>query len=249
MQESIAETWATLTARLKNLRLGAALAGLGAALLLFAALWWRSGWLWWGVPALVALAYGFFRRDAALLFRWEDGLYARWGVSDFCMGIFLETFEKNPGPLKATLRSMIADLPPNPDYLTPPPEEIRRHRALYWHRFAVEQLRLRRGFALSLAASCVPGCAWTLSRQDIRLIAFGLLPLVLIPPLRKLAGYRVRRNLGQRLTAHFATLPSPAADRPVGRDPEFLRRLREAPRTGLPGKEVERLERVFTDFQ
>jgi hypothetical protein len=186
MQESIALTWFTLTARLKNLRTGAACAGFGLVALILCALFLRSGWTLAGLPALMLMGYGFFRRDSHLVYQWEDAILARWGASDLCMGILVQTFRDHPGPLKATLKGMIAHLPPNTDYLTPPFDAIKAERALFYTRTEMQNARMARTAILNIALSSLPLCAWICFSLDPRLLPLALIPLGLVPPLRSL---------------------------------------------------------------
>jgi len=199
VQEAIALTWSTLTARLKNLRAGAACAGACLLFLILAAAIWRSGWVLAGLPALMILGFAFFRRDADLLFRWEDRILAAWGASDLCMGILAQTFREHPGPLKATLKGMIANLPPNPDYLTPPPDVLKAERALFWARSTAQRIRLERAAALNLALSSVPWLAWMCVRQDARLLPLAAIPLALVLPARAVLASLGRSRLRARL--------------------------------------------------
>lgn len=226
MQESIALTWSTLTARLKNLRAGAACAGLGLVALILCALIFRSGWAWAGLPALMLLGYAFFRRDFNLVYRWEDSILSRWGASDLCMGILIQTFRDHPGPLKATLKGMIAHLPPNPDFLLPPLDAIKAERALFYARAGMERTRMGRAAILNVALASIPFCAWLAIRRDIRLSALALIPLALVPVLRALL---LARETGRLRARREALAPwDPAAV------PDLLPRLEALDGTGLP---------------
>ena len=239
MQESIALTWSTLTARLKNLRAGAAYAGLLLLAVILSALILRSGWSWAGLPVLMLLGYAFFRRDSALVYRWEDAVLARWGASDLCMGILIQTFRDHPGPLKATLKGMIASLPPNPDFLTPPSDAIKAERALFYARSGMQRARLARAATLNIGLASLPICAWLGFRQDARLLPLGLVPLALVPPVRALILARESR----RLRAHRAALNpwNPAAI------PDLLPRLKALEDAGLPSKTRETWIKTITE--
>jgi hypothetical protein len=226
MQESIALTWSTLTARLKNLRAGAVCAGLGLLALLISAFVFRSGWTLAGLPALMLLGYAFFRRDARLVYRWEDAVLARWGASDLSMGILVQTFRDHPGPLKATLKGMIEHLPPNPDYMTPPPDAIKAERALFYARSAIHHARMARAAALNAAVALVPWGAWIGYRQDPRLLPLALLPLALVLPLRKLILVRETARLRARCAGLGPWDPSAV--------PDLLPRLEALEGEGLP---------------
>jgi hypothetical protein len=231
MQESIALTWSTLTARLKNLRAGAACAGLVVLALILSAIIFRSGWVLAGLPALMLLGYAFFRRDAALVNRWEDAVLARWGASDLCMGILVQTFRDHPGPLKATLKGMIASLPANPDFLTPPPAGIKAERVLFYARSGMQRARLGRAAALNIALASIPLCAWLCHRHDARLLPLGLVPLILVPPVRALILARETKRLRARRAALAPWDPALV--------PDLLPRLKGLETTGLPSKTVE----------
>jgi hypothetical protein len=228
MQDSIALTWSTLTARLKNLRAGAACAGLLVLALILSALFLRSGWVLAGLPALMLLGYAFFRRDAALIYRWEDAVLARWGASDLCMGILVQTFRDHPGPLKATLQGMIASLPPNPDFLTPSPDAIKAERALFYARSGMQRARLARAATLNIALASLPVCAWLCHRHDARLLPLGLVPLVLVPPVRALILAREMKRLRARCAALAPWNPAAV--------PDLLPRLQAVDSTGMPSK-------------
>lgn len=201
MQEAIALTWSTLTARLKNLRAGAVCAGLGLFLLIIAALWLRSGRVLAGLPLLMLVGIAFFHRDAYLVYRWGDRILASWGASDLCMGILVKTFRDHPGPLKATLKGMIGQLPANPDFLLPPPAAIRAERILFWAQASLHRLRFERSAALNLAVSAIPVLAWEAFRRDSRLLPAALAPLALVPPARALLARMELARLRARLRA------------------------------------------------
>lgn len=179
MQESIALTWSTLNARLKNLRAGAATAGCLLAALLALAMFLRSGWLWAGAPLLALVGYGFFLRDQNLLFAWEDKVLALWGNSDLSMGILVQTLAGHPGPLQATLKSMIAHLPPNPGYINPPAEAIRAERRLFWTRCALQEIRLHRAGLLNVAGAGLPLALWFGYREGWAWLPVSLAPVAL----------------------------------------------------------------------
>jgi len=239
MQESIALTWSTLTARLKNLRAGAACAGLGLLALLISALGFRSGWTLAGLPALMLLGYLFFRRDFSLVYRWEDAVLARWGASDLCMGILVQTFRDHPGPLKATLKGMIAHLPANPDFLTPPLDAIKAERALFYARSGMQRARLARAAAFNFALSLLPLCAWIAFRHDPRLWPLAFILLGLIPPLRALILRREANRLRARCEALDPWNPSAV--------PDLLARLKALDGAGLPPGTREAWAKTVTD--
>ncbi len=239
MQESIALTWSTLNARLKNLRAGAACAGLGLLALLVSALWFRSGWTLGGLPALMLLGYVFFRRDFGLVYRWENAVLARWGASDLCMGILVQTFRDHPGPLKATLKGMIAHLPANPDFLTPPPDAVKAERAIFYARSGMQRARLDRAAALNFVLASLPICAWIAFRHDPRLWPSAFILPGLIPPLRALI---LRREANLFRTRCEAMDPwNPAAA------PEWIPRLKALDGTGLPPGTREAWVKTVTD--
>jgi hypothetical protein len=237
MQESIALTWTTLTARLKNLRAGAACAGLAVLALLICGVWSRSGWTLAGLPALMLLGYAFFRRDSRLIYRWEDSVLARWGASDLCMGILVQTFRDHPGPLKATLKGMIAHLPPNPDYLTPPSDAIKAERALFFARSGIQQARLARAAALNTALATLPLSAWLGLRHEYRLAALALLPLALALPLRSLLLARASARLRARRAALSPWNPASV--------PDLIPRLKALDWEGLPATARENWEKTL----
>jgi hypothetical protein len=117
------------------------------------------------------------------------------------MGILAQTFREHPGPLKATLKGMIASLPPNPDYLTPPPDRIKAERYLFWVLSASQRMRLERAAVLNLALSSIPWLAWVCARRDARLLPLALVPVALVPPVRALLAGLERRRLRARVTA------------------------------------------------
>jgi hypothetical protein len=169
--------------------------------LILCALLFRSGWALAGLPALMLLGYAFFRRDFGLVYRWEDAVLARWGASDLCMGILVQTFRDHPGPLKATLKGMIAHLPANPDFLTPPPDAIKAERAIFYARSGMQRARLDRAAALNFVLASLPFCAWIAFRHDPRLWPSAFILLGLIPPLRVLILKREAKRLRARRAA------------------------------------------------
>lgn len=208
MQESIAITWSTLTARLKNLRAGAAAAGLALALLIVLGLWLRTGWVWAGLPVLAAIGYAAFARDQRLVFSWEDRVLALWGTSDLCMGILVQTLSNHPTPLNNTLKSMIAFLPENEDYLPPAPGVAESQRLRFWTRAMLAEARLHRAAALNLALACLPFLLWFCARQGPAWLALAGLPLVVIPPSRRLALALARRRWDRRRAAIASWQPA-----------------------------------------
>lgn len=241
MQESIALTWSTLTARLKNLRMGALCAWLGLIAMFLYAYYSESGWAWAGLPALVFLGYAFFRRDSELVYRWEEAVLARWGASDLCMGILVQTFRDHPGPLKATLKGMIAHLPPNPDFLTPPPDAIKAERALFYARSGMQRARMARSAALNIALASLPLGAWICFRQNPRLLPLALLPLGLVPPLRVLILAHEQRRLRRQCQALSPWNPAAVAD--------LVPRLEALDATGLPRRAREAWLKTVADTQ
>lgn len=194
MQEAIELTWSTMTARLKNLRFGA-LAGLGAAVLfILLALFLRSGWVLAGLPALISVGVIFVYREHRLLFAWEDRVLALWGKSDFCMGIFIQTMANHPHALKSSLKSLVAALPENPDYLVPPIDRIKAYRWLFWTRSLAQAIRFSRSAAFNLILSCLPFTFWYLSGAGWPWILMGVSPICALPLAESaLSGLSLRR--------------------------------------------------------
>lgn len=181
MRESIALTWATLNARLRNLRAGAIVASSFLVLAIIAALWLRSGWVWSALPMLAALGAGFFWRDQRLVYRWEDSVLAAWGGTDLCMGILVKTMAEYPGALKKTLKAMVAHLPENKDYLIPHPDSIKAERCLFWIRTCLDEMRLLRAATLNLALASLPLILWLCLRRGPEWLPLAALPLAAIP--------------------------------------------------------------------
>jgi hypothetical protein len=173
------------------------------------------------------IGFAFFRRDAALVFRWEDRVLSLWGASDLCMGILVQTLRNHPGPLKATLKGMISHLPPNPDYLTPPMEAIQAERCVFRFRSALQRLRLARAAVLNVSLACIPWLAWACAREDMRRLPLALGPLLLVFPAWKLLSWIEGRRLANRLAG--------LAPRTPGARAEIAARLRALADCGLPG--------------
>jgi hypothetical protein len=96
---------------------------------------------------------------------------------------------------------MIAHLPPNTDYLTPPPDAIKAERARFYARSGEQDTRMARAAILNIAISMLPFCAWICFRLDPRLLPLALIPLILVPPLRSLALTREAKWLRARCEA------------------------------------------------
>lgn len=185
MDEAVALTWSTLTARLKNMRAGAICAGSGLATLIVAALVFRSGRLWCGLPLLAGVGWFFFLRDHKLVFAWEDRVLELWAQEKVVMGIFSSTFANNPSPLKRTLQAMVAHMPPDTDFLPPAPEVASAGRCLFWTRAMLQEARLHRGAALNLLLASLPLSIWAGVSPEGAWMAAALLPLALILPARQ----------------------------------------------------------------
>ena len=181
MQEAIDLTWATMTARLKNLRFGA-LASLATLmmLILFAVIL-RSWWVLAGLPVLMLLGIFFVHREQGILFAWEDRVLALWGASDLCMGIFTQTMNNHPHALKQSLKSLVATLPENADFLVPPPDRIKAYRWLFWTRSLAQEIRFGRAAAFNLILSCLPVCIWAVSGSGWPWILLGVSPICALP--------------------------------------------------------------------
>jgi hypothetical protein len=226
MQESIALTWSTLNARMKNIRAGAACAALAVLASLLSAIFIRSGWCLAGLPVLMLVGYAFSRRDLGLVYRWENAILESWDTTDLCMGILVRTFRDYPGPLSGTMKAMVAQLPPNPDFLKPASDAIKAERALFYARSGMQQARMTRAALLHIALSSLPLCAWICFRHDPRLLPLALIPLGLVPPLRSLILARETK----RLRARCETL-APWNPKTV---PDLIPRLEALEAAGLP---------------
>lgn len=226
MQESIALTWSTMTARLKNLRAGAAAAGIALALILALAAVFRSGWVWAGLPLLAAIGYAAFWRDQRLVFAWEDRVLALWGTSDLCMGILVQTLATHPSPLSNTLKSMIAHLPENKDFLPPKAGDAEALRSLFWVRTFLTEARLHRAAALNLACAALPWLFWICFREGSVWIPLSAIPLALLPLARIAALAEARRRWDLRRAALAGWKPASVED--------FRARLDALDWSGLP---------------
>lgn len=164
MQAAIADTWETLRLRVKNYRF-TAFASLGlAATILVAAIWLRTPWVL--VLGLVFFPLGavFVWRDQCAVFDWEERIFKAWAESgrlararaqggpeteslpksDFVMGIFIPAIANQPHRLSNSLKSMVANLPADPDYLPPQNEQIQKVFRDYYTRRSNQETRLLR---------------------------------------------------------------------------------------------------------
>lgn len=227
MEEAIALTWKTMADRLRNLRIGAftMLALLAAAMA--AAFTVGTAPASALLPALAGAGVFFMLRERAILFAWEDRILSLWGGSGFCMGIFRQTFMDHPHALKRSLQSLAAGLPENADFTVPPEPEILSHRALFWTRTLLQDIRFSRAAVLLFAAACIPSvlaCAHARGGEWRWLM--GAAPLAAVPAAREILARlslgpwrRRRRRLG-------GWLPDP--------DSGFAQRLAGLDWSGIP---------------
>jgi hypothetical protein len=206
MQESLALTWKTLEARLRNFRFGSASAL--AALLALAALaiGLRSPWVTLGLPVPILLGAVFLERDRRLLFAWEDRVLALWGASDLSMGVLARTLADFPHPLKQSLRAMAEGLPENGDYRIPDPAGLAAQRCLFWTRSLLEEMRLLRAAVWGLALACLPFSLWWFSVNVRYGWLFGLAPLAAVP-LGHAIGFRRARQAWRLRRAGLPSSP------------------------------------------
>src|SRR5690606_39153146 len=164
------------------------------------------------LPALAGAGVFFMHRDRAVLFAWEDRVLSLWGASDLCLGIFRQTFMDHPHALKRSLKSLAASLPENADFLVPPAPEILSHRAYFWTRTLLQDIRFSRAAALLFAAACVPASmAWAHARGGEWLWLMGAAPLAAVPPARDILA-RLSLGLWRRRRGRLAgSLPGPNA--------------------------------------
>jgi hypothetical protein len=181
MEEAIALTWKTMTDRLRNLRAGAIASLSGIILMIVCALVFRSGWVLAGLPGLILVGIVFVYREQRILFAWEDRVLALWGDSDLCMGIFVQTMANHPHALKQSLKSLVATLPENADYLVPPLERIRGYRWLFWTRSVLQEIRFVRAAAFTFILACIPLCLWRFVGEGWPWLLLGISPICALP--------------------------------------------------------------------
>ncbi|MDB5105343.1 MAG: hypothetical protein JWP91_3032 [Fibrobacteres bacterium] len=181
MEEAIALTWKTMTDRLRNLRFGALASLASLVLMLILAIAFRRGWVLGGLPALILLGTWFVHREQKLLFGWEDRVLALWGASNLCMGILSQTLSNHPHSLKKSLKSMAANLPENPDFITPPEGHILAHRRLFWTRSLLQDIRFLRAAAFNLTLAVLPVSIWSVWSEGWPGLLLGLTPVCALP--------------------------------------------------------------------
>jgi hypothetical protein len=201
MQEAIALTWKAMTDRLRNLRFGAAASLIGFVALFVAALVYRSVWVAAGLPALILIGSVFVHREQRILFAWEDRVLELWAEANLCMGIFTQTMRNHPHALRHSLQSLVAPLPPNPDFLVPPAGHIAAHRKLFRARSLLQRVRFLRAAARNLALSCLPFTVLWFSREGWPGVLLGLIPLAALPVAMPLLSRCARWNWEKRLAA------------------------------------------------
>ena len=181
MEEAIALTWSTMTARLKNLRFGALASLATAVILIVLTLILRSGWVLAGLPVLLLLGTFFVYREQKIIFAWEDRVLALWGTSNLCLGILAQTMNNHPHTLKQSLKSLVAPLPENADFLVPPIDRIKVYRWLFWTRSLAQEIRFGRAAAFNIILSCLPVCIWAVSASGWPWILLGVSPICALP--------------------------------------------------------------------
>jgi hypothetical protein len=181
MEEALALTWKTMNARLRNLRFGAIASLASAIAIVILAFVYRSWGLLAGLPLLILSGTLFVHREQKLVFSWEDRVLALWGPSELCMGIFVQTLANHPHALKASLKSMVATLPENPDYIVPPEDQLKAHRWLFWTRSLAQEIRFYRAASFNFILACVPFALWYVSGEGWPWILIGLSPICALP--------------------------------------------------------------------
>ncbi len=215
MQDAIAFTWHTLTARLRNLRRGSFACLILAAMLVILTALKPSWWDLAGLPLFLLTGFYFLYRDQKLVFDWEAHVLSQWSQPDFVMGIFVQAFADNPHALKNSLKSMVSALPADPDYRKPTPEQILLTKSLFLTRKAAQESRLFRSMARNIALATLPLLIAWAYRLAGPLRLFFLVPVLLYPAVQALIGKRVylgwHRKLsdlgpmGPEATAAFST--------------------------------------------
>ncbi|MDQ3001203.1 MAG: hypothetical protein M3Y08_08080 [Fibrobacterota bacterium] len=181
MEEAIALTWKTMNTRLRNLRAGAIVSLSSVIAILILAFAYRSWGLLVGLPFIILLGTLFILREQRILFAWENRVLALWSSSDLCMGIFVQTLANHPHALKASLKSMVAPLPENPDYIVPPEDHLKTYRWLFWTRSLGQEIRFYRAAAFNFVLACVPFALWYVSGEGWPWILIGLSPICALP--------------------------------------------------------------------
>ncbi|HKP96260.1 MAG TPA: hypothetical protein VJ385_10920 [Fibrobacteria bacterium] len=228
MQEAIALTWKTMSDRLRNLRFGA-LASLGTAIaLILCAFFLRSWVVLAGLPVLILSGVFFAHREQKILFTWEDRVLALWGGSDLCMGIFVQTMANHPHALKRSLKSLVASLPENADYLVPPADRIKAYRWLFWTRSLLQQIRFARAAAFHFILACLPVSLWYVSGAGWPWILLGLSPICALPLAESFLAWAGMRRWKRLATGLGAWDP--------GALPDFAARLEGLDWTRIPAR-------------
>ncbi len=199
MEEAIALTWSTMTARLKNLRLGAIFSLTSILIMILVAIVFRTWWVLAGLPALILSGSLFMYREQKILFAWEDRVLALWGDSDLCMGIFAQTMANHPHALNKSLRSLVAPLPENTDYLVPSMDRIKTYRWLFWTRSLLQETRFLRAAAFNFILACLPVCLWYVWRGGWPWLLLGLSPICALPLAESLVTGWGRRRWEKRV--------------------------------------------------
>lgn len=155
MQEALDLTWSTLNARMRNYRIAAVLVLASATIVGIALVVFRSAWVLVVVPILPAVVLAFLGRDTALVHRWEEGVLDRWTSGDLPLEIFAQALSANPGPLRASLKSMIGSLPLESGNASPTPEESTRVKKRFGESRFRQESRMLRAWCLALSLSLV----------------------------------------------------------------------------------------------
>jgi hypothetical protein len=181
MQIALDLTWKTLTARMRNYRLGSfsclGLAFMLILLLVFTPTWWLLA----SIPLFLVIGYGFVIRDHYLVFTWENGVLNQWDKPDFVMGIFTQAIANHHQALRGSIKSMLAILPADPDYLPPTPEKIRLFRTLCWTRKATQDIRLSRSAMINFSLATLPVLILAFFKIGNQHQVFWFLPLAGFP--------------------------------------------------------------------
>lgn len=199
MQDAIAFTWQTLTARLRNLRIGSFTCLILAVLIGMAVILRPSWWALAGLPVFLLCGFFFLYRDQSLVFTWEAYILDQWSQPDFVMGIFIQAFANNPHALKNSLKSMVSALPADPDYRKPAPEQIRLAKRLFLTRKAAQEIRLFRSVARNAALAALPVLCLDAYRAEGLLRLYFLGPVLLYPAMQDLIGRLITEGWRKRL--------------------------------------------------
>lgn len=199
MEEALALTWKTMNTRLRNLRSGAIASLASVIALVILAIVYRSWGVLAGLPVIILLGTLFVHREQKIVFAWEDRVLALWGPSELCMGIFVQTLANHPHALKASLKSMVAPLPENPDYIIPPEDQLKAHRWLFWTRNLAQEIRFYRAASFNFILACLPFALWYVSGEGWPWVLIGVSPICALPViegfLTRLGMYRWERRV------------------------------------------------------